>query len=220
MQRFEYCYPGTNVLKNKLGIQDQERLFDMERGLTFFRLYALEKNPIQGNFDLDHLEKIHRHIFQDIYEWAGQIRTEDIAKGKSIFALRQFIEPLCNDLFKELRNENYLKGLAINQFSERLAYYTSEINAYHPFREGNGRTTREFIRCLAKDAGYELSYSEIDKGQLMDAYIDSFQGDNSQLAKLYKEHLKPITQDQERTLQEDELSLDAQEMDDDWDYEL
>lgn len=217
MGQFEYCYPGTNVLKNRLGIRDSDKLHDMERGLTFFRLASLEKSPIKGSFDLDHLKRIHKHIFQDLYEWAGQIRTENIAKGNSVFAFHQFIQPLCNDLFGQLKKENYLMNLGIDNFSDRLAYYTSEINAYHPFREGNGRSTREFIRCLAKEAGYVLNYSEFNKSELLDAYIVSFKGDNSELENLYKENLRSIFQQREGLPTSDELEW---EIGDDWENEL
>ncbi|KJR47380.1 Cell filamentation protein fic [Desulfosporosinus sp. I2] len=223
MGQFEYCYPGTDILKNKLGIRDSEKLHDMERGLTFFRLAALEKNPIQGNFDLPHLKKIHHYIFQDIYDWAGQIRVVNIAKGNSVFALQQFIEPLCNGLFRQLKKEDHLKDLGFDKFSDRLAFYTSEINAYHPFREGNGRSTREFIRCLAKEAGYVLNYSEFNSRQLMGAYISSFKENNLMLANIYKENLRSNFQERENLSTGNEREWEIrndQEIEDDWENEL
>ncbi|AFM01487.1 protein involved in cell division [Desulfitobacterium dehalogenans ATCC 51507] len=224
MDRIEYCYPDTNILKNKLGIKDSGKLHEMERGLTFFRLAQLEKEPIPGRFDLQHLQKIHHHIFQDMYGWAGQIRLTNIAKGNSLFALYHLIEPSCDELFKALKKDNYLQGLSLDKVSERLAHYTSEINAIHPFREGNGRATREFIRCLAKEAGYELNYSEFDKNQLVGAYIASFKGDNTELNNLYKENLRQIIPELERdSFIEENKSVvvieEYREMDDEWELE-
>lgn len=219
MDRIEYCYPDTSVLKNKLGIKDSGKLHEAERGLTFFRLAQLEKEPISGKFDLQHLQKIHHHIFQDIYDWAGQIRLTNIAKGNSLFALHHFIAPACNDLFKSLGKDNHLQGLSLDKLSEKLAHYTSEINAIHPFREGNGRATREFIRCLAKEAGYELNYSEFDKNQLLGAYITSFDGDNTELYNLYKENLRPIIQESEKDsfiVENESVMEEYLEMDDEW----
>lgn len=183
-----YCYPGTDVLINKLDIKDPMLLMEKERQFTGFRLVQLEQDPIQGNFDLPHLQKIHKHLFQDIYSWAGQLRTVDIAKGNTLFALSPTLKPLFNDLSTKLKKEGFLKGLDIESFSERLAYYTSEINAYHPFREGNGRSTREFVRCLANEAGYSINYSQIDKVRLFNALVKSFD-DYSELRKVFKDHL-------------------------------
>ena len=75
-----YCYPGTNVLKNKLNIREQETLYIYERKLTMLRLRELIKKPISGEFNLEHLQAIHWYIFQDIYDWAGEIRKVEIAK--------------------------------------------------------------------------------------------------------------------------------------------
>lgn len=161
---------------------------EKERQFTGFRLVQLEQDPIQGNFDLSHLQKIHKHLFQDIYSWAGHLRTVDISKGNTLFALSHNLKPLFDDLTSKLKRDNFLRGLNIEKFSERLAFYTSEINAYHPFREGNGRSTREFVRCLAKEAGYTINYSQIDKTELYQALVKSFT-DYSDLKDVFKSHI-------------------------------
>lgn len=76
-----YCYLHFNVLKNRMGVRDSERLSQLERRLTMLRLLELIDKPIKGKFDLEHLQAIHKYIFQDVYEWAGEIRKVDIAKG-------------------------------------------------------------------------------------------------------------------------------------------
>ncbi len=88
-----YCYSNSNVLINKLGIKDKNKLSIIERRLTMLRLFELLKNPIQGKFDLEHLQSIHSYIFQDIYEWSGKIRTVDIAKG-NMFCNIKFVHLL------------------------------------------------------------------------------------------------------------------------------
>lgn len=182
-----YCYPNTDVLINKYEVRNQELLEKIEREYTSFRLIKLEQNPIKGNFDLEHLQKIHHYIFQDIYSWAGKLRTVDIAKANSLFALNQYIKPLCDELFSKLKKENYLNKLNIDKFSDKFSYYAAEINAYHPFREGNGRSTREFLRCLAKENGYQINYAEIGKDKLLNTFVQSFI-DTSDLKKLFKSY--------------------------------
>ena len=131
-----YCYPDADVLKNKMGIRDLEQLKQMEKWLTMLRILELVDKPIRGKFDLMHLQSIHRYIFQDVYEWAGEIRKVDIAKG-NLFCNVKFIESQAEEIFGKLKEENYLQGLNEKEFSVRLAYYFSEINALHPFRDGN-----------------------------------------------------------------------------------
>ena len=106
-----YVYPGTNVLKNKAGFRREEalRLFEYEH--TASRAQELRKNPLAGKFDLDHLQAIHRHLFQDVYEWAGQVRTVNIGKGTLPFAQPAFIETYSRTVAAALAQENHLQGL-------------------------------------------------------------------------------------------------------------
>lgn len=76
-----YCYPGSIVLKNKMGIRDMEQLHETERKLTMLRILELLDKPVRGAFDLRHLQAIHAYIFRDVYDWAGELRKVDIAKG-------------------------------------------------------------------------------------------------------------------------------------------
>lgn len=182
-----YCYPYSDVLINRFNIRDLELLSLKERQLTTLRLIQLAVKPICGDFGLKHLQKIHKYIFQDLYEWAGEIRNVNIGKG-NWFCLTENINSEADRIFQGIRKENYLKDLNIDNFSDRISYYASEINALHPFREGNGRTTREFIRCLAIEAGYEIEYSNINKDQLFNAFVKSFI-DYSDLKEVFKESI-------------------------------
>ena len=169
-----YCYPNSRTLKNKLGILDNDELHEAERRLAKYRTEELLNSPIKGHFDLSHLQKIHAYLFQDIYDWAGEIRTVDIAKG-NLFCRYFAINSEANRIFTELKQEKYLKDITnALDFSKRLAYYFAEINALHPFREGNGRTEREFIRQLAFQSNYFLSYAGITQDDLISASIASF----------------------------------------------
>ena len=134
-------------------------------------------------FDVEHLNAIHTYLFEDIYSFAGKYRNENIAKGVFRFAEWEYIEPELQRLFKELKNENYLADLSKEELAERLAYYLSELNVLHPYREGNGRTTREFIRELALKNGYNLNLSKVTPQDFLKASIKSI-ADTTDLANL------------------------------------
>jgi cell filamentation protein len=164
-----YVYPGTNVLKNLRDIRDPERLARFEADATIQRIDELKQNPALAKFDTRHLQAIHHHIFQDVYEWAGEFRTVDISKGNDLFGLKQHIVLNLNKTFEGLKKERYLSGADLKRFCNRGAYYLGEVNAIHPFREGNGRTQREFIRQLAGRNGYALDWSRVSREQMIDA---------------------------------------------------
>ena len=168
-----YCYPDSDVLMNKLNIHDAEKLQEAERKLTMLRLIDLLDRPVGGKFDFKNLQTIKKYIFQDIYPWAGKVRSVDIAKS-NMFCKVQFIETQADEIFGKLKNDCYLEGLPKEKFAKKAAYYFSEINALHPFREGNGRTQREFIRQLAYQSGYILHFSAISEQEMVQASIDSF----------------------------------------------
>ena len=169
-----YVYPGTEVLVNKLDLRDFDELWDAERAITGVAAAELEEHPIQGGFDLAHLQAIHRALFGDIYEWAGEIRRKGfISKGNSLFCGAEFIVPYSDDLFAKLHAENLLRWLGRDEFVGRIAFYIAEVNALHPFREGNGRTQRIFANQLARQAGWELNLKTVSPEELCDAYISS-----------------------------------------------
>ncbi len=187
-----YCYPSSSVLKNKLGLTNQDKLDQFEAEITTLRLVELQENPIQGNFDLEHLKKLHFHIFQDVYDWAGQIRTVDISRGESRFAHAQYIESAAKTLFEMLKKENWLKGLSIDDFSLRAAHYLSEINVLHPFREGNGRAQRAYITQLCKEVGYDLDYSDLEQDELFNAMKEACQGNEHKIAQILRVRLTSV----------------------------
>jgi len=187
-----YCYPSTNVLRNKAGITNAEELDIYEGELSTLRSIEVLEIPIAGKFNLSHLQDIHFVLFQDVYDWAGKIRTVDISRGNSRFANVRFIESAANELFKKLSRENRLEGLNKNDLSARLAHYLSEINALHPFREGNGRVQRLFISQLSQAAGYQLDYSDLEQEQIYEAMEVAFKGDESILASLILDRLAKL----------------------------
>ena len=170
-----YCYPGTNVLINKFGIRDREQLEIAERKITALKALEFEEQSFKGKLDYEYILSIHYYLFCDLYEWAGKIRVgEFMFKGDSMFFRACYIEQGFDTFYKKLLSENFLKGLPKDKFCERLAYYMGELNTLHPFREGNGRTSRLYFKQLAKQAGYQLIFSNVSKDELLDADISAF----------------------------------------------
>ncbi len=170
----QYCYPHTHVLRNKLDIHDKDELFKVEQELSSARYFEITKRPIPGDFSLDHLCAIHRYLFQDIYDWAGKIRTVDISKG-TIFCLTQFIEIEFKKVQDWIIANEYLKNVDDKEaMAKRLAYLIGEINMIHPFREGNGRTQRVFIEYLCKNSHhFDIDFSKTTKNDMILASKES-----------------------------------------------
>lgn len=175
----KYCYPGTDVLINKFDEKDPDKLDNLEIIYTTRRIYQLYENPIHGSFGLKHLQKIHKFIFQDIFDFAGELREEQISKGTTTFAHPLHINSFGSDIFNQLKKETYLKGLGKESFSERASYFFGEVNILHPFREGNGRTQREFFRLLAMKNGYDLDWSKFKQEDILKASINSVNDSNA-----------------------------------------
>lgn len=188
----EYCYAGSNVLINKLDIRDNKLLSVAEQKITSKRQAELQVKPIIADFGLAHLQKIHKHIFRDLYPFAGELRNVNISKGDT-FCLSHHIPMYADSIFSKLKKEQLLEHTEPDKMPERLAYYLGEINALHPFREGNGRTQREFINAIAHHNGFDIDFSKISQSQMIDASIESFQtANNKMLEELIDKALAPI----------------------------
>ncbi|WP_291579686.1 Fic/DOC family protein [Clostridium sp. UBA6640] len=182
-----YYYEGTNVLKNKLDIKNKENLEIIDKIISVDRISKLKENPIKGKFDVNHLMKIHKFIFGDIYPFAGKFRNEEIDLGGG-FAPIKHLGEATHEVLNSLNKERYLKGLDVDKTSEKLAYYMSELNFAHPFMEGNGKAQREFIRTLAIKNGYKLDWDKVDSDKLLDATITATREyDTDKLSQLIKD---------------------------------
>jgi cell filamentation protein len=178
-----YSDPVTGVLYNKLGLGTAAGLEAAEREITHAALILLDESPVSPSYDLPHLQEIHNRILGDIYEWAGQIRTVAIAKG-AMFCLPQYIDSSAAVIFGELHDEDCLRGLRRDAFVGRLAYYPGEVNALHPFREGNGRAQRAFFGQLARDAGFTLAWQHLDPVRNVEASAAIMRGDPEPMRKM------------------------------------
>lgn len=174
-----YVYPDSAVLRNLAGIRDANRLREFESLATFKRILQLEYSPLKGTFDISHVQSIHQHIFQDVYSWAGVFRTVDLGKENHWFCRVEFIRKSLTDLLEKLKDENYLRAPDLESFTRRAGYYLGELNAIHPFREGNGRVQREFIREMGLQAGLGINWSNVSREEMYSASEISFNTGNS-----------------------------------------
>lgn len=187
----KYCYIDSEVLINVFGYKKQEHLDDAERDITNIKIMHAEQNPLRGNLDFKHLLDIHKFIFGDIYSWAGETRTVDISKGV-LFCPFNNIKTYSEEIFAFLKTENYLIGLKKEELVVRMAYYFGEINAIHPFREGNGRTQRVFVKYLCNVTGYNVEFSKISKEEMLTASIESMGLSNEKFEAMFCDIMTPM----------------------------
>jgi cell filamentation protein len=191
-----YCYPGTDVLINLENIRDQNTLNKFEAQTASACIARLSVRPITGPFDARRLRETHKRIFGNIYPWAGEFRKGIgmMAKNRSGFMVAygpsENVPTALAEAFAKLKAEGDLKGLDGERFAGRLAYYYSELDAIHAFREGNSRTLRAFTVDLALAAGYRLEWSRMgtaaeDRQRLYHARnLAVMRGDTSELAQI------------------------------------
>lgn len=205
MNQDPYCYPHTEVLRNRFNIQDEEELKATEARVAAVALFALEDEPLQGPMNEERLKRTHRAIFEDIYDWAGSYRRDvgTMTKGRQVgyqvtYGNSQFVPGEIERIFRELAAEDYLRGLDPDGFAARLAYFYSELDSTHPFREGNSRTLRQFTADLALAAGYELDWeptglTEDTRNALYVARDRAFQlRQYDPLIRIIRENLTPL----------------------------
>ena len=180
-----YCYSGTNILKNKLNIRDEQVLEQAELELSGLSSSLIEY--AEPPYDLQYLQSIHAQLFGDLYEWAGQLRQIDISKGDTRFCTFSRIEIETNKLLNPLQQQNYFQSLELEEFIPKLADLYCELNVIHPFREGNGRTQRIFFEHLIAYCGYGIDWSKINsKEQWVQANIEGFYGNLQLLIQIFE----------------------------------
>ncbi|MCB0319282.1 MAG: Fic family protein [Bdellovibrionales bacterium] len=192
-----YVYPGTDVLKNKFDLRTESQLVQVEYLITDLRTKA---GLPKVSLNYDGFRALHRHLFQDIYAWAGEERTVDMQKGSSVFCRSSYISENMNTRFCVLKNENSLKGLSREDFAERAAEHISEINAVHPFREGNGRTQMLFLARLGQEAGYYINLEKLAerKERWLEASIAGMATDYSKMRELLLDITEPLVRSPEK----------------------
>ncbi|MCP4366552.1 MAG: cell division protein [Deltaproteobacteria bacterium] len=163
----DYCYPPEfNVLKNKLNIRNADDLEKIER---IYVLQRTRQGVPKGNFDLSHLQAIHKHLFQDVYEWAGEIRTVRLTKENQEFQYPKYIAAGMQDVHGRIKKAGYLQGLNKSDFAHKAGEIIGDVNFVHPFREGNGRTQLQYLKQLGERAGHKLDLGKLEKDKWLEA---------------------------------------------------
>lgn len=157
-----YLYPGTNVLRNRPGLRDQAALDVFEYGQTARRERQIEsgQSTIQRTYDAAHLRSLHWYLFQDVYDWAGQYRTVDLAKGKSQFADAGQIDQHLGMAAAAARRADWPAATRA-EFVDAMSHIYAPANQAHPFREGSGRSTKLWLSHIAERSPFALDYSRI-----------------------------------------------------------
>ena len=169
-----YCYPPDyTVLRNRFGIRNDAELEQIERGFVARRMR--QRLP-SGDFDLAHLRALHRHLFQDVYDWAGELRTVEISKDGNQFQFRRFIENGMADVHRRLVAQGHLSNLSAAAFAVKAGEILGDVNYCHPFREGNGRTQLVYLKQLAHQAGHRLDLSRLERDAWMTASREAHLG--------------------------------------------
>jgi cell filamentation protein len=176
-----YCYAGTTILKNKLDIKDAVELAKFEAEISSQR--AQEPIP-DGNLDYAHYRALHRHLFQDVYDWAGEPRKIRIGKGGNWFCFPENIDAEMTKLFSSFAEQSNFSGLSRTEFAKKSAHFLAELNAIHPFREGNGRTQLSFLGIVAEQADHPLDFEKLEPDKILAAIIESFAGDEEHLRRV------------------------------------
>lgn len=174
-----YCYQGTFVLKNRADPRDQRRLEAFELEMSSLR--AEEPLP-KGRFGPAHYRAVHRHLFGDVYAWAGKYRTVRTAKGGNVFCYPEHIEAQMDALFRRLRAAPFRGGRELDEFVTAAALFLAELNAIHAFREGNGRSQLAFMRLVSLRAGHPLDFAKLRPRAFLAAMIQSFSDEREPLA--------------------------------------
>lgn len=185
------CYPGTTILINKFDIQNEEKLNEIESVVSSARYAEWLNAPRATAFDFDHYKAIHCFLFSDLYEWAGKVRTVNISKKGTLFTPAENIECQAELIFKRLQDRRCFKNLSHDEFVAEIVDFYCVTNTLHPFREGNGRTQRAFLTQLICNAGYEISFADMDVDLLMIATIQAAQGITDLLVRIFDENIFP-----------------------------
>lgn len=181
-----YCYVGTSVLKNRLDLKTQDELTEFEHAISSQR--AEEPLPV-GKLDQQHYCALHRHFYQDVYDWAGELRTVRTSKGGNAFCYPENIAAQLEKLFGDLSAAKYLRDLNADAFAHAAAHFFAELNAIHPFREGNGRTQLTFLKLVSNAAGHKFDLARIDAPATLQAMIASFGGNEEPLYRVIRQLL-------------------------------
>lgn len=183
------CYEGTTCLINKLDIRDEFLLAQTESAYTLAKASYLELHPLPGKFDLAHYQSIHRFLFSDLYEWAGDLRRVNLSKKGTQFVPADDLERCARAYFNRASKIDF-SSISSNDAAAELADLYSTLNILHPFREGNGRVQRIFFKQWATHIGFDIDFSKCDADRFMVSTIHAAQGVYDDLIEIFRELIR------------------------------
>lgn len=163
-----YLDPALGILRNRVGASTRVELEAAEADLVAARtVQLLDHRLVKPTRDAEEIQGLHRHLFQDLFEWAGNFRVIDMRRGDGdYFAPCAMVAALVDNIAVNLFEIDNLRGLNRTDFVSMLAKFYDELNFAHPFREGNGRTQRLFWSRLAFDAGWIVNWQSVKGDEL------------------------------------------------------
>lgn len=179
-----YCYAGSSTLKNRLGLLDDALLSQAERDLSSIAANEIDFSP--PPYDLSTLQHIHRRLFADLYDWAGELRSVDIAKGNTRFCNIHRMAPEAAKLFDRLRQAQWFETHERSELVESVANLFGDLNVIHPFREGNGRAQRILFEHIVINAGYGISWWAVAPDEWVQANVDAVICDYRALESIFE----------------------------------
>ena len=185
-----YTYKGTDILKNKLDIKDEELLKEYETRIVAFKIATISTANIPKEYTPERLKFIHKYLFEDIFFFAGEYRLENITKENFRFSEFQYIEENIKTIFDNI-NISEMKKMPFNEFVKKISYIMTELNVLHPFREGNGRTIRELVREICFDCGYVIDWYEINHDDILKVSKKAIFDETGQI-KMLRRSIKKI----------------------------
>lgn len=185
-----YTYKNSDTLKNKLDIRDEKKLKKYETDMVAFKLSTIKDANIKRTYDAKHIRAIHKHLFGDVYDFAGEYRRENITKENFRFSEYQYIPDNIDEILRKVDVQK-LKVMSFDKLIVFISQIMTDLNVLHPFREGNGRATREFIRELLEELGYEINWFLIDYNDILKVSIKAVIDETDQI-ELLKKSIKKI----------------------------
>ncbi len=186
----KYTYKNSDVLKNKLGIKEEKVLKKVDTDIVLKKLNEIRELKFKKTYDEKHIKFIHKFLFEEIYDFSGEYRSENITKENFRFSEFEYISENMISILRKIDIDN-LRNMEFNNMIEIISDVMTDLNVLHPFREGNGRAIREFIRELFEELGYEINFFDIDYDEILEVSKKAVVDDREQI-KLLKKYVRKI----------------------------
>ena len=190
-------YPGSSVPINKAGLKDPEALATFEAAIVRARAIELDEKPISPTFDRAHLKEMHRRLFQDVYAWAGELRSAPFPDRPSVLrssfnpSPTQSVQAFGDAILREVRSDSTLRPLDKESFVTAIASQYDRLSYWRPFASGNSRTLNLFVRQISETAGYRMALSPDIRESLSKALVAASYDELAPMRGVFRSILTP-----------------------------